>query len=61
MKSIAHLLEKHSRDMAELENEQKKNQRRREKKLNELDKLVEDAIRMNSEASAKEMKFNVAC
>lgn len=55
MNEIAHLLEKHRKEMAELESEQRKSQRLRENKLKELERLAEEARALNTQASQKEI------
>jgi len=55
MNEIAHLLERHRKEMAELESEQRKSQRQRENKLKELERLTNEARALNSETSRKEL------
>ena len=55
MNEIAHLLEKHCKEMAELENEQRKSQRQRESKLKELERLANEARALNTEACDREL------
>jgi glycine cleavage system regulatory protein len=59
MYDITHLLDKHRREMEELENEHKREQRRRENRLKELDNLLNEAIQLNSSASEEELR-NIA-
>lgn len=56
MYDITHLLDKHRREMEELENEHKREQRRRESRLKELDSLLAQAIRLNSSASEEDLR-----
>ncbi len=60
MYDISHLLEKHRKEMADLQNEQKQNQRRRDQKLQELNKLAEDALRLNTEKTKTEIEDRFA-
>lgn len=55
MNEIAHLLEKHRKEMAELESEQRKNQRQRENKLKELERLTNEAKALNNQACEREL------
>lgn len=55
MNEIAHLLEKHRKEMAELESEQRKNQRQRENKLKELERLTNEARALNTQVCEQEL------
>ncbi len=55
MYDISHLLEKHRKEMADLQNEQKQNQRRRDQKMEELNRLADEALRLNTEKSKSEL------
>ncbi len=55
MYDISHLLDKHRKEMVELQNEQKKTQRVREQKLQELNRLAEEALRLNTQISQAEI------
>lgn len=55
MYEISHLLDQHRKEMADLMNEQKKSQRVRAQKLQELNKMAEDALRLNAEISQSEI------
>lgn len=55
MNEITHLLEKHRKEMVELEAEQRKSQRLRENKLKELERLTNEAKALNSQACEKEL------
>lgn len=56
MYDITHLIDKHRREMEELENEHKREQRRRENRLKELDNLLAESIRLNSAAFDDELR-----
>lgn len=55
MNEIAHLLEKHRKEMADLENEQRKSQRLRESKLKELERLTNEARALNTQACERDL------
>lgn len=55
MNEIAHLLEKHRKEMAELEDDQRKSQRLRDSKRKELERIAQEALRLNSERSQEEV------
>lgn len=59
MYDITHLLDRHRKDMAALESEQKRNQRQRESKLRALEKLTRQAMRLNQEHSDRELDRDV--
>ncbi len=55
MNEIAHLLERHRKEMAELEDDQRKSQRLRDSKRKELERIAQEALRLNSERSQEEV------
>ncbi len=56
MNDIAHLLARHQREMQEMENELHRNQKNREKKFLELERLAQEAMRLNQENSLEDLR-----
>ncbi len=56
MYEIDHLLHRHRKEMQEIEDEQQRNKKLREKKLLELERLAEEAMRLNQASSQEDLK-----
>jgi hypothetical protein len=56
MNDIAHLLARHQREMREMEDELRRNQKNREHKFLELERLAQEAMRLNQENSVEDLR-----
>lgn len=56
MNDIAHLLARHQREMQEIEDELRRNQKYREKKFLELERMAKEAMRLNQENSLEDLR-----